>query len=100
MKDKKRFKLLLSLVFNTRLNRMVGALPYLPPITRPVQIDDPPNVVRVQPFCHNNSIYNEVNIDWYVKATHKFSSSTNISIKNFNHQFIAGDASLFNSQVK
>ena len=68
LKDRKGGELLLSLAYNARFKEKIGTLPDLPTITRPVQIVEPPNVVRIQPFYHDNAIEDSVDEDWCNKA--------------------------------
>ena len=88
----------MSLASNARVKKIV-TLPDLPSITRPVQIMEPPNVVRIQPFYHNNAIEDSVDEDWCIKARQVLSLSSNITLAEVQHKFSGGDRS-FNSQVR
>ena len=99
LKDRKGGELLLSLAYNARVKEKIGTLPVLPAITRPVQIVEPPNVVRIQPFYHNNAIEDSVDEDWCIKAWQVLSFSSKITLADVQQRFSGGDLS-FNSQVR
>ena len=99
IKDRKGGELSVSLAYNARTKAKIGTLPVLPAVTRPIQIVEPPNVVRIQPFYHNNAIEDSVNEDWCIKATQVLSFSSKITLSEVKQRFRGGDLS-FISQVR